>query len=251
MAEPASLSPLFLGVGPKKAGVMLGSMRAELGPFHRRAGAFSLIEMVVVIAVLTIMAGLMLPALGGAIEQSRLTRMMQQSAQDAALVTAWAHDHDDAYPIAHQNAIAAAHGWYNPLVSAGYFQSAREADPLTMGKHNAVAIKLSMCMVYDPKYMERGHTLPPDDAPSAEIRQYQVRFPSGKGMMLQVWKSPEPPYGAFCCAGPLVGMPVAFADGSVSSGTRLDFSRSEAIEVIDAIGMPVFSTWGGVHSRDR
>jgi prepilin-type N-terminal cleavage/methylation domain-containing protein len=242
---------LDLGVDPKKVGVILGSMSAELGPFHSRKGAFSLIEMVVVIAVLTILAGLMLPALGGAIEQSRLTRMMQQTAQDAALVTAWAHDHDDAYPIAEQYAIAAAHDWYKPLVSGGYLRSAREADPLTVGKNDVVAIKLSMCMVYDPKYMERGHTLPPDDAPSGEIRQYQVRFPSGKGMMLQVWKSPEPPYGAFCCAGPLVEMPVAFADGSVISGTRLDFSRNTPIEVIDMIGMPVFSTWGGVHSRDR
>ena len=67
--------------------------------------------------------------------------------------------------------------------------------------------------------------------------------------MTREWRA-ENPIG-FCCAGPLLTVPVAFVDGSMTTGNRLTFGQNQEPVLIDGIGMPVFSSWGGYLAIDR
>jgi prepilin-type N-terminal cleavage/methylation domain-containing protein len=64
-----------------------------------RARGFTLVELLVVIAVIGILIGVLLPALAGARESARLMLSMKQMRELTTSATQYMHDHDDKWPI--------------------------------------------------------------------------------------------------------------------------------------------------------
>jgi prepilin-type N-terminal cleavage/methylation domain-containing protein len=65
---------------------------------NRRKGAFTLVELLVVIAVISILASLLLPALQAAMESARRIVCLSESRQLGLAFTYFANDHDDLLP---------------------------------------------------------------------------------------------------------------------------------------------------------
>lgn len=205
-----------------------------------------------VLGVVLLLVSLILPSLG---RTRKLTEVLTKAVtvqQNALAVAIYATDHKEFYPRALPNAMQAAIYWYVPMIRAGYIPSKEASDPIGFRRFGFSTISLSQCMVYDPKYMRPGFTLPVSAASSSWVRWSQVVFPSHKGMMLELtreWLSVNPV--GFCCAGPVLTVPVAFADGSMTEGTRRSFNQDQEPFLMDGIGMPVFSSWGGYLAFDR
>jgi prepilin-type N-terminal cleavage/methylation domain-containing protein/prepilin-type processing-associated H-X9-DG protein len=69
----------------------------ELGPHHRKPG-FSLIELLVVVAVVAILAAMVLPALAQAKEKGRQTSCINSVRQQTLALIMYADDHDGVLP---------------------------------------------------------------------------------------------------------------------------------------------------------
>lgn len=222
----------------------------SVGKVRERRG-FSLIELLVVIGIIAILLGIALPSLGGAIASARLARTSATVKQNAALLHMYAADHREAFPMTAPLTDQAAHTWYRALMGS-YITSPSEVDPVGVRNFGKVLILMSKCMVSDPALMRPGFTRPPDQTPSVLVRHYQVTYPDRKGVLANMWLDPTPSSPvAFCCAGPLIVVPVAMTEGSVMTGTRREFIGGNPAVVVDEIGIPVYSTWGGFLARDR
>lgn len=218
-----------------------------------RSRGFSLVELMVVIGIAAILAGLMMPALAGSISQSRLTRDMALLRSHAATVAMYCTDYDGVFPLANTDPWFAAQSRGEAVLKAGHFESESEIDPDVHRRGKYPSIALSMCMVYDAALMRPGHTVPVEQQRTSPVRAEQVLFPSSKGLLFKVHNgSPIPEEGGtqFCCMDLWV-FPAAFADGSASAGTYLDFHNGLPPYVENEIGMPVYSTWFGVRGMDR
>lgn len=229
-----------------------GSRReAPLGGVAGHRRAFTIVELAVCSGIILVLTALIAPAIGGSMERARLTRAMSQARQNAALVSLYAADHDDVYPIARDNPESAGFYWHEALIPGGYLAEEREADPEGWRRTGNVLIYLSMCMVYDPRFMVPERTLPIAEARSSPVRQAQVLYPSQKGMMVRLYEGPRDYDSAWCCLSSQNRAPVAMADGSALSGLWHEFMDGRPFMVENQIGVPVFSTWGGYLGRDR
>jgi prepilin-type N-terminal cleavage/methylation domain-containing protein len=68
---------------------------------HRTRPGFTLIEMLVVIAIIALLATLLIPLMTGAIEKGRRTQCSTHLKNMVAIMTAFAGDHNDYYPRLH------------------------------------------------------------------------------------------------------------------------------------------------------
>ncbi len=217
-----------------------------------RNRAFTLVELMVVIGVIAVLVSLVLPSLGSAMAAAKLERISAVVRQDAAIIAMYADDSRDAYPLAGNTPGLAARFWYTILESSGHIDSAARVDPEGFRKYGGVRVFISMAMTCDPAYMRKGFTHPVEDTPSRCVYQHEVTYPSLKGLVLEMWRDPTDPGAiAFCCAGPQVTVPVAMSDGSMFVGSRRMFIGGDPPVVVDGMGIPVFSTWGGCLARDR
>ena len=140
------------------------------------------------------------------------------------------------------------------MVNAGFVQRKSQLDPVAERQFGPVnLIDLSVCLVYDPSRMAPGYTVPVDQARSMPVGEHQVAFPSDKGMLIRQVADPTPAgvSGAFCCAGPFVKVPIAMCDGAAITADRSQLLGGQTPVVIDLVGIPVFSSWGGYLARDR
>ncbi len=216
----------------------------------RRSG-FSLIELTVVIGVILILIGLLLPSLSTVMSRGRLTRMTAVMHSNAVALDLYIRDSDDFYPLANPKLFVAARMWYEPLVTLGILNRARDADPPGWRDLKEIRIELSMCMLQRAEQMQPGKTVPPDEAMSVGVRLRQVLFPASKGVLGQRYEIPGVAKGYWCCVDGLDPKPVAMADGAVLQGRWQDFTLEDEVYIENGIGEPVFSTWGGYEARDR
>jgi len=87
---------------------------------YRDAGGFTLIELMVVVAILALLAGLLLPVLGRARDQARSAQCRAQMRQWGLALLLYGEDHADRFPYegVFLNAIDAGpnlEAWYNEL----------------------------------------------------------------------------------------------------------------------------------------
>ncbi len=216
-----------------------------------RRRAFSLIELTVVIGVILILIGLALPSLSGVMSRAKSTRMAAIMSSSAALLSLYANDFDDQYPVRDKKLWPSVYFWYEPLVASGLMEQASDADPTGWRLYDEVRVHLSACMLQRPEQMQPGRTVPPEDALSASVRHREVVFPSSKGVLVQRYGVPGVGSDHWCCVGGQLPKPVAMADGSVLVGRWQDFTLEDEIYIENWIGTPVLSTWGGFEARDR
>lgn len=214
--------------------------------------AFSLVELLVVIAVAMIVISLALPMLQASLMQAKLTRWLAATSQHGSSIMMYATNHKDVYPIAHWNAWGSSQRWHEPLIMEGFYESAESVDPEGTRKIGMQVYWMSRSMLEDPVYALQGKTRPPDEQRPSPVGQYQVVFPSSKGLLLQSAYPRMPLQSAFTDSGPYYNSPGSFADGSAMIGNRLDFNLGLEPSVDEnSYGVPIWSTWGGYRSRDR
>jgi prepilin-type N-terminal cleavage/methylation domain-containing protein len=216
--------------------------------------AFTLVEVLVVLAIVAALMALLLPALGQSKVAARRLQSQAIVRTCGQLISLYARDFADAYPLSDPFMQSASYDWDKALLAGGYIKSKAELDPIA-GRfaHPFVSFKLSMCVVADPSKFVLGNTSQVDLVPSRLVRQHEVRYPAHKGIVLEQFANYSSPNqdSMYCCV-PLVPAPVLFADESVVVGTWKDFAYGQStLRIVDWIGEPVFSTWGGYEARDR
>lgn len=222
------------------------------GARRARGRGFSLPELMVVLGVIAILFSLLVPTLGGARREARLTRLGAEIQQIAMAVNMYCDASREAYPLNDPGSTWESFvGYWRPLRLVGLLDDAGAA----LAEDRSA---LSVAMVYDPEWMVYGQTRPeaPWDHPPKRIYRRQLVYPALKGLLgpslLDRNIGAEfDPTKAWCC---VPGMPSAFvamADGSAIRGTWQEFLPDGEFLSVDLVGYPVFTTWGGVRGRDR
>jgi type II secretory pathway pseudopilin PulG len=213
--------------------------------------AFTLVELVMVIGVLVVLLGIALPVIGRSRDRAKETASLAAMGNDAAIVQNYCSENRGVFPIAHANAFTASERWEHALTTTGHLPSPQSADPVGSRGLPGSLVDLSVCLVYDADRMVQGYTLPMDQAASTPVADHQVLYPSDKGMLIKRCLDAIPNSGnCFCCAR-VIRVPIAMVDGSVLVGARTQFAGGAAPVVIDGIGTPVYSSWGGFRAKDR
>lgn len=227
--------------------------RDSAGPTRVRGSrrAFTLIELLMILGVISILLALILPALGSSWDLAQRTRDLGQLRNNVTLIGNYTNDYRDIYPIGFEGAGSSATRWHVAMLEGGYISSEEEADPIGTSRYDNMRFWMSKCMVFTPRLMLPGATIPVDDQMSVAVKVHQVTYPSAKGLMYQ-WSSDAPLDGRnyFCCVIDWKA-PVGFADGSGELGSYLDYNAGIRPVIVDTIGIPVFTTWGGYLARDR
>lgn len=216
-----------------------------------------MIELVVVLGLVMVCLGLLMPALAGAMSQSKMTRDMVLVRQSAMTTEAYCADFAGVFPLwgEHRSPWVATQGWPKPMIAAGYFRDIREIDPDVNEEETNFRMAMTMCVIYDWKLMRPGHTVPMEDSRWTPVRADEVSFPSAKGLLFVMHngvtgKLPNPHARSYCCTD-LWEFPVAMADSSVTTGTYLEFNGNKPLWEENGIGVPIDRTWLGVRGIDR
>lgn len=226
---------------------------------YRRA--FTLIELLVVLGVVLILAGLLLPALGGAYAKARSLEDINAVRQAAVVSASYSADYQDLYPYLGEKTLTviAYQRWYKPLLASGHFEHISHVDAPHFRKNyppSSVSIYLSRCVMLPPERMRPGWVIPRDEQFQVPMRTTRLAYPSQKGVFIKFFYGRIPEEQAFCIgrylrSGSNVASPVAMGDGSVRVGTCAYFNfGSPEYRTEEGIGTPVMSTWGGVYARD-
>jgi len=213
---------------------------------------FTLIEALIVVAIIMILAGLSLPALSRSRDTAQLTRQAIRARDNCTLITLYADSNAERYPIGDSRPISAALYWWKPLIEAGLLETSDEADPEWASRHDgSPRYAMSWAMAYDANLMTLDTVVPYRDARTSPVRQSQVVYPSDKGLMWQWWVWTGEWRGHWCCA-PITPMaPVVMADLSAEVGRWPDYVAGGQLVRREGVGGPIESTWGGVRGRDR
>lgn len=215
-----------------------------------------MVELICVIAIITIIVGLLWPSLQRARLSAHRSRSLAQIRQNMLLVSMYAQDHQDVYPVTSENITSSVFRWYDALLSAGTIKSMSELDLYDNPVFDATTYSLSSCMVRDWNEMVKGRVAPRLTARTSAVRQSEVQHPSGKGLMVQFIQpyspafSKQPARTMWCCGDDTVSSPVGFADGSAGIYTWKDL-HPEPLSIVDSVGYPVISTWNGCRGIDR
>src|SRR5262245_48525924 len=100
----------------------------RVGPLA--VAAFTLLELLVVIVVLSILAALLLPALGQAKEKARVVGCLSNLRQIGVAMHLYANDHEDelvAAEFSKRNGAEFEQGWPTLLVLGGYAEAERSS----------------------------------------------------------------------------------------------------------------------------
>lgn len=217
-----------------------------------RPSGFSIVEVIVCIGIVGLLVGLALPPLAHARDRARATALLAVLRQNSVLITAYANEWRDTYPIFNEDLSTSSMSWFEPLKAAGIIQNAEEIDREGIRLRGSVLYALSFAMMYDPALMRPGSTVPLHVARTRPVRQSQVLYPSAKGLMWQYIATTGRVRNVFwCCGAPWPTGPVTFADASGLVASAPDFAPGGIIRIENSIGAPIASTWNGYLGRDR
>jgi prepilin-type N-terminal cleavage/methylation domain-containing protein len=209
---------------------------------------FTLVELLVVVSIIAVLIGLTITVLGKARAAGRETQDLAKVRTIIQSIALYANDYDDLYPISEQNPFANWNGWIEAMKRAGIFQDP-DRDAMIGNEWRRDAV-MNVAVCYNPSFMTVGNTIDQASAKSVGVRHAQVANPSALGLISDMNIEGHPPQGWWCGGLELRG-PVGFCDGSAETGVWTDYLPTGTFQVIDAVGYPVLSTWGGYLGRDR
>ncbi len=209
-----------------------------------------MIELIVVIGAIMVILGLLLPSLGKSRKAAENIVGLAGIRSNATLIQAYCAENAGVFPIAMQLPWGCSQFWAMPLRVAGFI--AREEDTWigSGDESKRVPCSMSAAAAMSPQQMVRGQTLPMNSVRSVPITMARVAFPSHKGLLNIAGSRMNPPQQPWCCGHQIVA-PVAFFDGSAGEYAWQDFLEDGVLQIQDNVGIPVYSTWGGVLGRDR
>ncbi|MBK9188120.1 MAG: prepilin-type N-terminal cleavage/methylation domain-containing protein [Phycisphaerales bacterium] len=231
----------------------------RVGALHHRQclclyrRGFTIIELMVVLGVVLVLVSMFVPTIAKSIEEARNTRDAAQLRQNVTLVDLYCNDQKGIYPIESSEPADSVWRWYVPLRAIDLVTSEADVDPWGWRVRGAVRFTISFSMIERPETFRPGNVPPLESRRTSPIRQDQVFFPSDKGVMLRSWNGISDPQNGgnmFCC-GPRWRTPISMADGSGLTTDYLTLSGNVHPLVINLVGMPIVSTWGGCQGRDR
>jgi prepilin-type N-terminal cleavage/methylation domain-containing protein len=220
----------------------------------RSASGFSIIELVVVIAIVLILIGIAIPTLAKVVGSSKRTRRGVATQQILVSLGAYANDFQEVYPVADKEVSSqAAIGYHQPLTDGGYFASIAEMDPDGVRGSGWLTIFLSETVVCSDQSMLPTNPVPTEDRRTLAVRHSRVAFPSQKGVLSSSWVRAASPaaVGYWCCGPGQPEAPVGFADGSVSVHAWSELVPNGQHQALNGVGSPVISTWFGFRGKDK
>lgn len=229
------------------------------GPLRLSRPAFSLLELIVCVGVLSVLAGLLLPTLGRTMSRGKLAADLLRMRDAANMIGVYTSDNRGVYPIPKTWGFYSIGAyWTKPMIDAGYYTDIRDVDDYSDPAGSDPSVLMSAAMAYDWRKMIPGRTEPSAMQQPTAVRTDQVLYPSLKGLVFRAMsagppESLETPSGIsmFCCTGELWEFPVANADSSALSGHWRFFNGDRPLYLENEAGMPVLSTWSGIRGVDR
>lgn len=243
----------------------------------RPRGAFSLVELLVVISVIAILIAIAAPALRGAIGSARVTRHALTSRQVYMALMSYTEDFRETFPY-----YATPGNFFGPLTfgetvvtDGAYFATQRyywatslvpnyiEARALIEPPELAAVLAergrpdlilasttISSTVHADPKvFTGEWPGQPFDPAVLRATRTHEVTFPSDKIVLIEWWGTHVIP--AQHRLGDEVGFPAVFGDGSGQTLSEAQIIQMPSVEVPNLGNIPVHTTLDGLRGRDR
>jgi type II secretory pathway pseudopilin PulG len=215
-----------------------------------RAGAFTLIELLMVLGMLMVLVGLALPSLSRAIGLARTTRQLAGVKQTVDLLAMYAHQFKEAYPMSGDAVAAdASFNFHRALIASGLIESLKEIDPGSSLVDRTIL--MSECLVADAAFFRPSFTVHPRELPARAVRTTEVVHPSRKGSVVGFFVTDGRINSYWCCVDGMPRGPVGFCDASAEIVYWRNLLPRGELYLENGIGSPVISTWYGYRGRDR
>lgn len=234
-----------------------------------RRGAFTLVELMVSIGIVSVLIGILLPALAVTKVSGHRTLLLANQRESMRVVEQYAADHDDAFPNAGDDGGVTASwvwdgkkhqldywaqpeywGWYvQSLGYDGYVSMGPDAAPgayadredcMSCGLGVRSLHVLSPTVLAEPEQFVDGAEI--DRMLTGAARLQDVSFPASKGVLTQMYFRPKageeaPPWL------------IHFADGHGANVYERDLLPGVRLGIPFG-GLPVMTTVDGVRGRD-
>lgn len=213
---------------------MFCSVNARRSVLRPACFAFTLIEVLVVISIVSVMASMMVPALTSAKEKARITQCMNNLRQLGMAWKMYASERDDTFP--NWTVTGTPHGGHIRIVQGNYLAS-NLLIRLTVcpsDRYRTIAANYSSWDEdnngYDVAYLDSNNQ---QGLPEKRCVPYQplltdrhvVNKTPMNGVMGAAWTAPDTPWDPLIAGPHLYGGNVFFVDGHVEFLTRFSGSQ--------------------------
>jgi prepilin-type N-terminal cleavage/methylation domain-containing protein len=221
---------------------------------------FTIIELLVSLGIVAVVVSLIVTGLARTRKTAGMTKDLALIRQNGAATLMYTGDFKDTFPILGRSAYDVMHWWYECLLATGHVASRQAVDPHYKEPpvHDRSRFQFTMTTSIAQQYFTPEGALRLPDTHLEAHRVAQVTFPSHKGMIVRGWNGDFPYYTPSSRLSQLniewfygnSRTPIAAFDGSARVDARASMIGGNPEFVISGIGLPLFSTWGGLNGVD-